>query len=94
VDKKELLKNEFIKGKVSRRDFNAGLMGMGLTAAAASTFISATIKEAEAQAPKKGGHLLVATQDDTAGGTIDPILMVNWSDLDRNGPLSNRLVES
>lgn len=46
MDKKELLKNEFIKGKVSRRDFNAGLMGMGLTAAAASTFISATIKEA------------------------------------------------
>lgn len=94
MDKKELLKNEFIKGKVSRRDFNAGLMGMGLTAAAATTFIGATIKEAEAQAPKKGGHLLVATQDDTAGGTVDPILMVNWSDLDRNGPLSNRLLES
>ncbi len=94
MDKKELLKNEFVKGKVSRRDFNAGLLGIGLTAAAATTFIDTVIKEAEASGPVRGGHLLVASQDDTAGGTVDPILIVNWSDLDRHGALSNRLLES
>ncbi|MBT5434926.1 MAG: ABC transporter substrate-binding protein [Alphaproteobacteria bacterium] len=93
MTKKELLKSEFMKGKVSRRDFNAGLMGMGLSAVAATTFVNATIKEAEASGPQRGGHLLVASQDDVAGGTIDPILLVNWSDLDRNGPLSNRLLD-
>tara|TARA_B100000676_G_scaffold313003_1_gene390585 strand:- start:3079 stop:4689 length:1611 start_codon:yes stop_codon:yes gene_type:complete len=94
VDKKEVLKSEFIKGKVSRRDFNAGLMGMGLTAAAAGTFIEATIKEAQAATPQRGGHIVMASSDDSAGGTVDPTLIVNWSDLDRNGALSNRLTET
>jgi len=94
VDRKELLKSEFMKDRVSRRDFNAGLLGMGLTAAAASTFIDATIREARAATPQRGGHVKLATADDTAGGTVDPILMVNWSDFDRNGALSNRLTET
>ena len=94
MDKKELLRTEFIKGKVSRRDFNAGLLGMGVTAAAASAFVEKTIGEARASGPARGGHMVIATSDDVAGGTVDPILMVNWCDLDRNGALSNRLTET
>lgn len=93
MDKKDVLKREFLKGKVSRRDFNAGLMSMGLSAAAAGTFISATIEEAQAAEPKSGGYMRVASTGSHAGDTLDPAKIVQGIDIMRSGLLYNRLID-
>jgi peptide/nickel transport system substrate-binding protein len=93
MDKKDLLKREFLKGKVSRRDFNAGLMSMGLTAAAAGAFVSQTTKEAEAAEPVQGGYMRVACGSSHAGDTLDPAKIVGDIDITRSGLLYNRLID-
>ena len=45
---KDVLIREFLKGKVSRRDFQNGLMGFGLSAAAATALVDSTVREARA----------------------------------------------
>ena len=93
MNKKDVLKREFLKGKVSRRDFNAGLMSMGLTAAAASALVAETVKEAEAQEPVQGGSMRVACSASHAGDTLDPAKIVGDIDIMRSGLLYNRLID-
>ena len=93
MTKKELLINEFIKGKVTRRDFNAGLMSMGLTAAAAATIVEQSITKAQAAEPKAGGRIVAAADSSHAGDTIDPTKIVQAIDISRSQLLGSRLID-
>ncbi|MEM7123129.1 MAG: ABC transporter substrate-binding protein [Pseudomonadota bacterium] len=93
MDKKERLTCEFLKGKVSRRDFSIGLANMGLSAAAVGAFVSQTIKDARADEPKKGGHMRVASDSSHAGDTLDPAKITSGTDIMRSGLLYNRLID-
>lgn len=84
---------EFIKGKVSRRDFQNGLMGFGLSAAAATAIIDSTVREAKAEEPVTGGRLTAAFTSSSAGDTLDPTKIVASSDIGRSGLLYNRLID-
>jgi len=93
VDNKQLLIDAFIKGKVSRRDVNAGLMGMGLSAAAAATIIQQSIATAEAAEPVAGGRVLAAADQSHAGDTLDPVKIVGQIDISRAQLLGSRLID-
>jgi peptide/nickel transport system substrate-binding protein len=93
MDKKDLLIREFVRGKVSRRDFNAGLVSMGLSAAAASALVNSTISQAKADEPKQGGYMRVASTSSHAGDTLDPAKIVGGIDIMRAGLLYNRLID-
>ena len=68
-------------------------MSMGLTAAAAGTFISQSIKEAGAAEPQQGGYMRVAGTGSHAGDTLDPAKIVSGVDIMRAGLLYNRLID-
>ncbi|MBT5432960.1 MAG: ABC transporter substrate-binding protein, partial [Rhodospirillaceae bacterium] len=93
MSKKDILIQEFKRGKVSRRDFQNGLLGMGLTAAAASTLIDNTISEAQAATPQAGGSLRAASTGSSAADTLDPAKIVAGIDIMRAGLLYNRLID-
>ena len=90
---KDVLIREFQKGKVSRRDFQNGLMGFGLSAAAATALVDSTIREAKAEEPVTGGRLSAAFTSSSAGDTLDPTLIVGGADIGRSGLLYNRLID-
>lgn len=93
MDRKDLIKRDFLRGKLSRRDFHAALVNAGLGAAAASTFVEASIKEANAQEPKRGGRLRVGTTESHAGETIDPAHVTGGMEIMRSGLLYGRLID-
>jgi peptide/nickel transport system substrate-binding protein len=93
MNKKDLLIREFVRGKVSRRDFNAGLVSMGLSAAAAGALVNSTISQANADEPKTGGYMRVAATGSHAGDTLDPAKITSGVDIMRAGLLYNRLVD-
>ena len=93
MDKKDVLIREFLKGRVSRRDFQNGLVGMGLGAAAAAALVESTLQEARAESPRKGGYLRAAFTGSSAGDTLDPVLIVASADIGRSGLLYNRLID-
>ena len=93
MDKKKLLIREFLKGKVSRRDFQNGLVGMGLTAAAAGALVDSAIEEAGAGEPRSGGYLRAAFTGSSAADTLDPAKIVAGLDIGRAGLLYNRLID-
>ena len=63
MSKKELLKSQFLKGKVSRRDFVAGMAAFGVGSVAAAHLADELIAKAGAQEPQRGGRMRVATLD-------------------------------
>ena len=93
MTKKDVLIREFLKGKVSRRDFQNGLMGFGLSAAAAVALVDDTIREAKASGPVSGGTLRAAFSASSAADTLDPTLIVGGIDIGRAGLLYNRLID-
>ena len=93
MDRKDVLIREFARGKVSRRDFQNGLIGMGLTAAAAGALTESTIREAKADTPQRGGYLRAAFTGSSAADTLDPAKIVASADIGRSGLLYNRLID-
>ncbi len=93
MEKKDLLVSEFLKGKVSRRDFQSGLMSLGLGAAAAAALVKDTISRTHASEPKTGGSLRAAFTGSSAADTLDPTLIVGSADIGRSGLLYNRLID-
>lgn len=93
MDRKDVLIREFLEGRVSRRDFQNGLLGMGLAAAAAGALVESTVREAGAATPKPGGRLRVAFTSSSAGDTLDPARIVADADIGRSGLLYNRLID-
>ncbi len=93
MDKKDLLRREFLRGKVSRREFNAGLLSMGLSAAAAGTLVTQTIAEAQAATPKRGGRLRFASTSSGPADHLDPAKSTSGPDIARNVLLYDRFVD-
>lgn len=77
MDRKALLEKAFLGGRVSRRDFVAGMAAFGVSAAAAEHMADGLIARAEADEPKSGGHIKVATADGSASDMLDPQLLGN-----------------
>jgi peptide/nickel transport system substrate-binding protein len=93
MNKQDVLCREFLRGKVSRRDFNVGLMNMGLSVAAAGALISQTITKSQAAAPKRGGRLRYANASSGPAGTIDPQKVTSGIDIARGVILYDRFVD-
>lgn len=93
MDVKDLIKRDFLKGKLSRRDVTAALVNAGLGAAAAGAFVEQTLSEARAQEPKRGGRLRVVGGDSHAGETIDPAHVTGGVEIMRSGLLYGRLID-
>lgn len=93
MTRKDVLIAEFKRGKVSRRDVNAALLGVGMTAAAATALVESTIAEAEAAEPVRGGRLRVAANQSEAGDTLDPTKIKSSIDIARDQLLFSRLVD-
>jgi peptide/nickel transport system substrate-binding protein len=93
MDKKDVLCREFVRGKVSRRDFNVGLLNMGLSAAAAGVLISQTITKSQAATPKRGGRLRFSSASSGPSGTIDPAKVTSGVDISRGVILYDRFVD-
>lgn len=93
MDKRQLLIDEFTKGKVSRRDFNAGLIGLGLSVTAASAFVESTIAKAQESGPKRGGVMRLAMADGGASDTLDPARMTTGADRARAFTIFSRMID-
>ena len=93
MDNKDVLCREFLRGKVSRRDFNVGLMNMGLSVAAAGALVSQTITESQAATPKRGGRLRFASGSSGPAGTIDPAKVTSGVDIARGVLVYDRFVD-
>jgi peptide/nickel transport system substrate-binding protein len=93
MNKKDVLCREFLRGKVSRRDFNVGLLNMGLSVAAASALVSKTMSEAMAATPKKGGRLRFASTSSGPSDHLDPHKSTSGPDISSNILLYDRLVD-
>lgn len=87
------LKQAFVEQRLSRRDFAKALTALGFGAAAAEVLITATMRDASASEPKRGGRLRVALTTAHAGDTLDPAAMVNDTDIARSGALYSRLID-
>ena len=93
MEKKDQLCRAFLRGKISRRDFNAGLLGLGLTAAAAGTIVSQTITKAQAATPETGGRIRVGSTSSGPADTLDPHKATSQPDILRTRLLYDRFVE-
>lgn len=93
MEKKDQLCRAFLRGKISRRDFNASLLGLGLTAAAAGTIVSQTITKAQAATPERGGRIRVGSTASGPADTLDPHRSTSQPDILRTRLLYDRFVE-
>lgn len=65
----EHLRQQFLKGRISRREFVGRMIAIGVSAAAAPGIVS---KVARAADPAKGGHLRLATVQGSSTDSLDP----------------------
>jgi peptide/nickel transport system substrate-binding protein len=93
MDLKETLKRELLTQCLSRRDFVAGMMAMGLSAAAAGQLAGEIISPARAAQPKTGGRLRFATNDASSADTLDPHKALSFTDITNNGIVYEKLTE-
>ena len=76
--KTNYLFNRFVSGKLSRREFIGSLAAMGASAALIDTFIG---DRALAATPKKGGKIIVGTEGQQPGDSLDPTKFNSTSNL-------------
>ncbi len=86
----EALKNRFLKGRITRREFLAQVSALGLAATLSPAYLGTP---ARAATPKSGGRCRIAYNDCGTSDGLDPTLSTsNCSGLLR-GQLANPLVE-
>ena len=94
MSKQDILKTEFLRGRVSRRDFVSGMATFGLGAVAAGHLADDLIATARASEPKSGGHLNIATSDGAASDNLDPATLgATFNEIAVSWPIFNRLIE-
>ena len=71
MKKSDVLKSQFASGKIGRREFVQGVAALGVSAAAATSFI----KKTEAATPLRGGHARIGISD---GATADSMSVATW----------------
>jgi peptide/nickel transport system substrate-binding protein len=69
--KSDLLKSQFATGRIGRREFMQGAAALGISAAAASGFMS----QVQAATPVRGGHARLGMAD---GQTVDSMSVATW----------------
>ena len=68
----DYLKNQFARGRISRREFMGRVSAAGVTAAVAASVLGAA-ETARAATPKKGGSARLAMANVQTGENLDPI---------------------
>ena len=68
ADKVKIIQSSFETGRITRREFMAGALAMGVSLTAAS----ALMNRVEAAAPKKGGRLRVGLTGGATTDSLDP----------------------
>ncbi len=84
------LERLFTRGKISRREFLAGMSALGLSAAVSPVLLP---EPALASEPKQGGRLRIGSQGHRIGDSIDPTEMDNMMTQSIFGQIRNCLVE-
>jgi len=74
--------SEFVRGRISRREFIGRVGAIGLTAATAGSIVAAADR-AIAQTPKKGGKLICGWYAHSAKDTLNPNLLTSSLDFQR-----------
>lgn len=75
-------RSEFIKGRISRREFLGRMSAAGVTAAAAGSVLLSA-ERAIAQTPKKGGRLVLGWYSHSAKDTLNPNRLTTSLDFQR-----------
>ena len=84
------LENLFTQGKITRREFMAGLSALGLMAAVSPALLS---KPARAATPKKGGRFVHAITGGSISDSLDPATHTSSWHINVESQLRNWLVE-
>ena len=77
----DILLKAMESGCMSRRQFLGRAVALGMTTGAASTLLS---RSAYASAPKRGGEVVVATEETAQTETFDPTKMLTGTDANRS----------
>lgn len=93
MDLKHMLERDLVTRRLSRRDFVAGLVAMGVAASAAVALADQLISPGRAATPKRGGKLRYATVDSSSADTIDPHKSYTFTDITNNGLVYEKLTE-
>ena len=84
----DILLKTMESGRLSRRQFLGRAAALGFTASAASTLLS---RSAYGSTPKRGGEVVVATEETAQTETFDPTKMLTGTDANRSHQVYNRL---
>ena len=84
----DILLKEMELGRMNRREFLGRAAALGVTATAASSLLS---RSAYAATPKRGGEVVVATEESSQTETFDPTKMLTGTDANRSHQVYNRL---
>ena len=82
------LLKEMESGRMNRREFLGRAAALGITATAGATLLS---QSAYASTPKRGGEVMVATEESSQTETFDPTKMLTGTDANRSHQVYNRL---
>ena len=82
------LQKQLVAGRISRRDFIAGTMALGLPLGAATSLMSETVRAAT---PKRGGRLKMAYSQGTVNETFEQTKMTTVIDANRSWGCYNGL---
>lgn len=93
MDFKTTIRNELVTQRLSRRDFIAGMLAMGMSVAAANQLAQEIISPARAAEPKRGGRLRFATNDASSADTLDPHRALSFTDITNNAIVYEKLTE-
>lgn len=88
----ERMKNLFVSGGLTRRDFMQGMLATGLTVTSAGILLTGA-QSAVAETPKKGGRLKFAWNLHGPTDTLDPALFTSNLDYVRGRSYYNNLVQ-
>ena len=88
----ERMKDSFVNGGLTRRDFMQGMLATGLTVTSAGILLTGA-QSAIAETPKKGGRLKFAWNLHGPTDTLDPALFTSNLDYVRGRSYYNNLVQ-
>ncbi len=84
----EILLKNMETGRMTRREFLGRAAALGVSATAGATLLS---QSAYAATPKRGGEVMVATEESSPTETFDPTKMLTGTDANRSHQVYNRL---
>lgn len=89
----DMIVEDLLAGKLSRREAVAALGSIGIGTTAAGSLVASVLEEAVADEPRRGGTLRVASTDSYAGDTMDPAKIIQNIDIIRSGIIYETLID-